>query len=130
MLHAGYTTIDLSSMSPVGRIPPAARAVNSHINHVLFQIISHETDPLFSEAFTIRNTILESLVQDLVSRFYGPEFSGCFVFILVTCFSVVFRPGDLFIAGLGPNMYGSLPKLVASRDGFQGCLASDRKSGG
>ncbi|XP_067099435.1 neurexin-3a-like [Osmerus mordax] len=32
--------------------------------------------------------------------------------------------GDLFIAGLGPNMYGSLPKLVASRDGFQGCLAS------
>ncbi|KAM9433982.1 neurexin 3a isoform 19-T19 [Salvelinus alpinus] len=32
--------------------------------------------------------------------------------------------GDLFIAGLGPGMYGSLPKLVASRDGFQGCLAS------
>ncbi|XP_061551518.1 neurexin 3a isoform X1 [Phycodurus eques] len=32
--------------------------------------------------------------------------------------------GDLFIAGLGPGMYGSLPKLVASREGFQGCLAS------
>uniref|UniRef100_A0A3Q2UIQ4 Neurexin 3a n=1 Tax=Fundulus heteroclitus TaxID=8078 RepID=A0A3Q2UIQ4_FUNHE len=32
--------------------------------------------------------------------------------------------GDLFIAGLGPGMYGNLPKLVASRDGFQGCLAS------
>ncbi|XP_045063498.1 neurexin 3a isoform X7 [Coregonus clupeaformis] len=32
--------------------------------------------------------------------------------------------GDLFIAGLGPGMYNSLPKLVASRDGFQGCLAS------
>jgi len=33
-------------------------------------------------------------------------------------------PGDLFIAGLGPSMYNSLPKLVASREGFQGCLAS------
>lgn len=33
-------------------------------------------------------------------------------------------PGDLFIAGLGPGMYSSLPKLVASREGFQGCLAS------
>lgn len=33
-------------------------------------------------------------------------------------------PGDLFIAGLGPGMYGNLPKLVASREGFQGCLAS------
>ncbi|XP_061089266.1 neurexin 3a isoform X8 [Conger conger] len=32
--------------------------------------------------------------------------------------------GDLFIAGLGPGMYSNLPKLVASRDGFQGCLAS------
>uniref|UniRef100_A0A3Q4I2B9 Neurexin 3a n=1 Tax=Neolamprologus brichardi TaxID=32507 RepID=A0A3Q4I2B9_NEOBR len=31
---------------------------------------------------------------------------------------------DLFIAGLGPGMYGNLPKLVASREGFQGCLAS------
>ncbi|XP_051776106.1 neurexin 3a isoform X6 [Erpetoichthys calabaricus] len=32
--------------------------------------------------------------------------------------------GDLYIAGLAQNMYSSLPKLVASRDGFQGCLAS------
>ncbi|XP_028252734.1 neurexin 3b isoform X5 [Parambassis ranga] len=32
--------------------------------------------------------------------------------------------GDLFIGGLGPNMYQSLPKLVVSREGFQGCLAS------
>ncbi|XP_028250665.1 neurexin 3a isoform X5 [Parambassis ranga] len=32
--------------------------------------------------------------------------------------------GDLFIAGLGPGMFGNLPKLVASREGFQGCLAS------
>ncbi|XP_058254163.1 neurexin 3a isoform X8 [Hemibagrus wyckioides] len=32
--------------------------------------------------------------------------------------------GDLFIAGLGPSMYNSLPKLVASREGFKGCLAS------
>ncbi|XP_067097169.1 LOW QUALITY PROTEIN: neurexin-3b-like [Osmerus mordax] len=32
--------------------------------------------------------------------------------------------GDLFVGGLGPNMYQSLPKLVVSREGFQGCLAS------
>ncbi|KAL0169199.1 hypothetical protein M9458_033795 [Cirrhinus mrigala] len=35
-----------------------------------------------------------------------------------------FSSGDLYIAGLGPNMYNNLPKLVASRDGFKGCLAS------
>ncbi len=28
------------------------------------------------------------------------------------------------MAGLGPNMYQNLPKLVVSREGFQGCLAS------
>ncbi|KAM6133388.1 neurexin 3 isoform 5-T5 [Phoenicopterus ruber ruber] len=32
--------------------------------------------------------------------------------------------GDLYIAGLAQGMYNNLPKLVASRDGFQGCLAS------
>ncbi|XP_071972866.1 neurexin 3 isoform X12 [Engystomops pustulosus] len=32
--------------------------------------------------------------------------------------------GDLYIAGLKQSMYSSVPKLVASRDGFQGCLAS------
>ncbi|XP_058511312.1 neurexin 3 isoform X4 [Ochotona princeps] len=32
--------------------------------------------------------------------------------------------GDLYMAGLAQGMYGNLPKLVASRDGFQGCLAS------
>lgn len=37
---------------------------------------------------------------------------------------MVSSSGDLFIAGLGPGMYGNLPKLVASREGFQGCLAS------
>eukprot|EP00064_Thunnus_orientalis_P011411 superscaffoldBa00001647_g11442 len=40
------------------------------------------------------------------------------------CVFVSHNPGDLFIAGLGPGMYGNLPKLVASREGFQGCLAS------
>ncbi|KAM4617798.1 neurexin-2-beta isoform 8-T8 [Discoglossus pictus] len=32
--------------------------------------------------------------------------------------------GELYIGGLPRNMYHTLPKLVASRDGFQGCLAS------
>ncbi|XP_030074361.1 neurexin-2-beta isoform X10 [Microcaecilia unicolor] len=32
--------------------------------------------------------------------------------------------GELYIGGLSKNMFSTLPKLVASRDGFQGCLAS------
>ncbi|XP_032496943.1 neurexin-2-beta isoform X3 [Phocoena sinus] len=32
--------------------------------------------------------------------------------------------GELYIGGLSKNMFHNLPKLVASRDGFQGCLAS------
>ncbi|XP_032819710.1 neurexin-1-like isoform X21 [Petromyzon marinus] len=32
--------------------------------------------------------------------------------------------GDLFIGGLEKSMYAKLPKLVASREGYQGCLAS------
>ncbi|XP_069501165.1 neurexin-2-beta isoform X18 [Ambystoma mexicanum] len=32
--------------------------------------------------------------------------------------------GELYIGGLSKNMFNTLPKLVASRDGFQGCLAS------
>ncbi|XP_029557326.1 neurexin-2 isoform X10 [Salmo trutta] len=32
--------------------------------------------------------------------------------------------GELYVGGVGRSMYSSLPKLVASRDGYQGCLAS------
>ncbi|XP_031440910.1 neurexin-2 isoform X2 [Clupea harengus] len=32
--------------------------------------------------------------------------------------------GELYIGGVAKNMYNSLPKLIASRDGYQGCLAS------
>lgn len=32
--------------------------------------------------------------------------------------------GELYIGGLSKSMFSNLPKLVASRDGFQGCLAS------
>lgn len=46
------------------------------------------------------------------------------IFFLTSQTCTVSSSGDLFIAGLGPGMYGNLPKLVASRDGFQGCLAS------
>lgn len=35
------------------------------------------------------------------------------------CFS-----GELYLGGVGRNIYNSLPKLIASRDGYQGCLAS------
>uniref|UniRef100_A0A8C1LHH8 Neurexin 2 n=1 Tax=Cyprinus carpio TaxID=7962 RepID=A0A8C1LHH8_CYPCA len=31
---------------------------------------------------------------------------------------------ELYIGGIGKSMYNSLPKLIASRDGYQGCLAS------
>ncbi|XP_058637445.1 neurexin 2b isoform X6 [Onychostoma macrolepis] len=32
--------------------------------------------------------------------------------------------GELYIGGVARSMYSSLPKLIASRDGYQGCLAS------
>ncbi|XP_055791420.1 neurexin-2-like isoform X7 [Salvelinus fontinalis] len=32
--------------------------------------------------------------------------------------------GDLYLGGVAKTMYSSLPKLIASRDGYQGCLAS------
>ncbi|XP_063043015.1 neurexin-2-like [Engraulis encrasicolus] len=32
--------------------------------------------------------------------------------------------GELYIGGVAKSMYTSLPKLIASRDGYQGCLAS------
>lgn len=33
-------------------------------------------------------------------------------------------PGDLYIGGVSKEMYRELPKLVHSREGFQGCLAT------
>lgn len=39
-------------------------------------------------------------------------------------FIYLFFLGELYIGGLGKSMYNSLPKLIASRDGYQGCLAS------
>lgn len=38
---------------------------------------------------------------------------------LCVCFA-----GELYIGGVLKNMYSNLPKLIASRDGYQGCLAS------
>ncbi|XP_072302284.1 neurexin-2-like isoform X7 [Eucyclogobius newberryi] len=32
--------------------------------------------------------------------------------------------GELYIGGVGKSMYGSLPRLIASREGYKGCLAS------
>lgn len=44
-----------------------------------------------------------------------------FFFYLLT----VFHPtGDLYIGGVSKEMYRDLPKLVHSREGFQGCLAT------
>lgn len=41
------------------------------------------------------------------------------------CFSLCcFLTGDLYIGGISKDMYQVLPKLVHSREGFQGCLAT------
>ncbi|CAB1441133.1 unnamed protein product [Pleuronectes platessa] len=32
--------------------------------------------------------------------------------------------GELYVGGLGKSMYSSLPRLIASREGYKGCLAS------
>lgn len=39
-------------------------------------------------------------------------------------FQRVCFPGELYIGGVTKSMYSNLPKLIASRDGYQGCLAS------
>ena len=44
--------------------------------------------------------------------------------LLIHFYCLLSFPGDLYMAGLAQGMYSNLPKLVASRDGFQGCLAS------
>ena len=44
--------------------------------------------------------------------------------LLICFYYLLSSPGDLYMAGLAQGMYSNLPKLVASRDGFQGCLAS------
>lgn len=60
-----------------------------------------------------------SIILTEVSNHQAPTSQGLTV---KAVFSV--SPGDLFVGGLGPNMYQNLPKLVVSREGFQGCLAS------
>lgn len=66
--------------------------------------------------------LLQRLSSQLPS--FGAPNSGLLDVVIVSMNLFTFFSGDLFIAGLGPNMYNSLPKLVASREGFKGCLAS------
>lgn len=60
--------------------------------------------------------------EDLSTRCWCPRRGtgtpGCLGFDLSSF------AGELYIGGLSKNMFSNLPKLVASRDGFQGCLAS------
>lgn len=37
---------------------------------------------------------------------------------------LLYLTGELYIGGVGKSMYGSLPRLIASREGYKGCLAS------
>ncbi|XP_064181291.1 neurexin 2b [Anguilla rostrata] len=47
---------------------------------------------------------------------------------VVKCFVTVWKrlcfSGELYIGGVVKSRYNTLPKLIASRDGYQGCLAS------
>lgn len=36
----------------------------------------------------------------------------------------LYLTGELYIGGVGKSMYSSLPRLIASREGYKGCLAS------
>lgn len=38
--------------------------------------------------------------------------------------AVLHSVGDLYVGGVSKDMYKDLPKLVHSKEGFQGCLAS------
>lgn len=62
-------------------------------------------------------TVTWATASGLGFRWHG----SLYPFAFPTHFSF---PGDLYMAGLAQGMYSNLPKLVASRDGFQGCLAS------
>ena len=47
--------------------------------------------------------------------------------VLLKTFSVdlyFYLTGELYIGGVGKSMYSSLPRLIASREGYKGCLAS------
>lgn len=37
---------------------------------------------------------------------------------------LLYFAGELYIGGVGKSMYTSLPRLIASREGYKGCLAS------
>lgn len=37
---------------------------------------------------------------------------------------LLYFTGELYIGGVGKSMYTSLPRLIASREGYKGCLAS------
>lgn len=37
---------------------------------------------------------------------------------------LLYLTGELYIGGVGKSMYSSLPRLIASREGYKGCLAS------
>lgn len=37
---------------------------------------------------------------------------------------LLYPTGELYIGGVGKSMYSSLPRLIASREGYKGCLAS------
>lgn len=60
-------------------------------------------------------------------------FRMCINTYLVVAICVIFRDffshllylsGELYIGGVGKSMYSSLPRLIASREGYKGCLAS------
>lgn len=42
----------------------------------------------------------------------------------ITETTVLHSLGDLYVGGVSKDMYKDLPKLVHSKEGFQGCLAS------
>lgn len=49
----------------------------------------------------------------------SPVFTVSSLYFMCLCLT-----GELYIGGVIKNMYSNLPKLIASRDGYQGCLAS------
>lgn len=82
-----------------------------------FKIFSQQTfAPLFIGLITFQSAEF--------NRVISPQTKLISVRFICLIIVPVLPSGDLFIGGLGPNMYQNLPKLVVSREGFQGCLAS------
>lgn len=64
----------------------------------------------------------------LIVLMIKPDYNNTVLIYCATVYKsetlVLHSVGDLYVGGVSKDMYKDLPKLVHSKEGFQGCLAS------